>query len=70
MTWRQGAIWALAIFAYFAAFAVWLPSWILHLSVVASAPANIHDLIGVVAWLGFFVFGMWALRHLQARGRI
>jgi hypothetical protein len=70
MKWGQGAAWALVIFAYFAVFTVWLPSRILHLSAVASAPAAIHDLAGAGAWLALFVIGMWALRRLQSRGRI
>lgn len=70
MTWKQGAVWALAIFAYFSVFTVWLPSRILRLSVVASSPTPIHDLVGAGVWLAFLVLGMWSLRRLQSRGRI
>lgn len=69
-TWKYGAAWALVIFAYFVVFTVWLPSRILRLSVVAGAPAAIHDLIGAGVWLGFLVLGMWTLGRLQAGGRI
>lgn len=69
-TWLQAGAWALAIFAYFTLFTVWLPSWILHLSGVAGAPSAVRDLIGLGVWLVSLVAGMWALRRLQARGRI
>jgi len=70
MTLLQASAWAIAIFAYFTLFTVWLPSWALHLPGVAGAPAPVRDLVGLGVWLVCLVTGMWVLRRLQARGRI
>jgi hypothetical protein len=68
--WPRAAGWALAIFAYFVLFTVWLPSWVLHLSAVAAAPDPVRQLIGSGVWLIFLGSGMWVLRRIQARGSI
>jgi mono/diheme cytochrome c family protein len=68
---------ALAIFVYFVAATVFIPSLIVESSLLASPPSVyqdlfsgeswglIRDLIGTGVWLGALLLGFWALRRAQ-----
>ena len=69
-SWPQAYGKAVLIFAYFVIATVWLPSRLLGVSFISTAPAVLRDLVGSGAWFGFLVAGMWTLRSLQAKGWI
>jgi hypothetical protein len=69
-SWPRAAGKAVLIFAYFVIATVWLPSRLLGVSFISSAPAAVRDLVGSGVWFGFLVAGMWTLRNLQAKGWI
>ena len=70
MTWMQGALKGLGVFAYFVLFTVLLPDLIIGLDAVATASALVRDLLVLAIWGVAFVGGVWLLRRLQARGVI
>jgi hypothetical protein len=61
---------AIAIFLYFAIFTAWIPSIVLRSSLLASAPAEVSDLVMLAIWGGFFGAGLYGLRWSQERGLI
>lgn len=69
-SWPQAIGKAVLIFAYFVIATVWLPSRLLGVSFISSAPSAVRDLVGSGVWFGFLVAGMWTLRNLQAKGWI
>jgi len=69
-TWTRAFFMAIAIALYFIIATIWLPSFVLKLSVVASAPAIIRDLVGSGAWFTFLAAGLFGLRRAQRSGLI
>ena len=58
---------AIVIFLYFAIFTAWVPSIVLRSSLLASAPANVADIVILAVWGGFFGAGIIGLRLAQDR---
>ena len=58
---------AFLIVAYFAVLMLWMPSFVLKLSVVGEMDRAMRDLIGSVVWVVALVGGLWGLRTLQRR---
>jgi len=69
-TWTRAYILGVVIALYFIVATIWLPSFVLKLSVVASAPAIIRDLIGAGVWSVFVAAGLIGLRMAQRAGLI
>ena len=63
----RGFLSAVAIIAYFAVFTAWLPSLVLRSSLLATAPDSVANVIILGIWVGFFGFGLFALRWSQDR---
>lgn len=64
-TWTRAYVAGLAIALYFVVATVWLPSFVLRLSFVASAPALVRDLVGSGVWFVFLAAGLLGLRLAQ-----
>ena len=69
-TWTRAYVMGAAIALYFIVATIWLPSFVLKLSFVASAPAIIRDIVGSGAWFTFLAAGLFALRWAQRSGLI
>ena len=69
-TWVRAYAIGLAITLYFIVATIWLPSFVLKLSFVASAPPIIRDLAGAGVWFVFLAAGLFALRRAQHSGLI
>jgi Co/Zn/Cd efflux system component len=69
-SWSGSYVIALAIVAYFVVATVWLPSWVLGLSLLADAPNMVRDLIGSGVWALFVAAGVFGLRLGQRSGLI
>ena len=69
-TWARAYVIGVVITLYFIVATIWLPSFVLKLSFVASAPAIIRDIVGSGAWFAFLAAGLFALRRAQHSGLI
>ena len=69
-TWVRAYAIGLAITLYFIVATIWLPSFVLKLSFVASAPPIIRDLAGTGVWFVFLAAGLFSLRRAQHSGLI
>ena len=67
-TWTRAYVLGIGIAVYFLVATVWLPSFVLKLSFVASAPSVVRDLVGAGVWFLFLAAGLVGLRLAQ-RGR-
>ena len=63
----RAALSGIVIFLYFVIFTAWLPSVLLRSSLLATASRGVADGIVIVAWGGFFGFGVLALMWAQDR---
>lgn len=70
MSWSSAILKAIVIFAYFVLFAVWLPSWVMGLRVIAVASSPIRDGIAVAVWALAMGAGLFGLRKAQRQGLI
>ena len=65
MTWTRAYGIGIGIALYFIVATIWLPSFVLRMSIVASAPSVLRDLIGAGVWSVFLAIGLVALRLAQ-----
>jgi hypothetical protein len=70
ITWTRAYALGVVIALYFIVATVWLPSFVLKIGFVASAPAALRDLIGAGVWAAFLAGGLFALRRAQRSGLI
>lgn len=68
MTWITALGRGSIVVAYFVVATVWLPDFVLGLSVVQEADAFVKDGIALAVWGGALGAGMYGLRLAQARG--
>jgi len=65
VTWTRAYGLGIGIALYFIVATIWLPSFVLRMSVVASAPSTLRDIIGAGVWFVFLAVGLIALRLAQ-----
>lgn len=70
ISWSSAWLKAALIVVFFAVATVWLPSAILEIGAVATAPRVVQDLIGSGVWMIALVAGLFGLRWAQKDRRI
>ncbi|MDX1621447.1 MAG: respiratory nitrate reductase subunit gamma, partial [Nitriliruptorales bacterium] len=58
------------IVIFFVLGTVWLPSFVMRMDALSTAPSLVRDLLAAGIWLALVVAGLWGLRWAQRSARI
>lgn len=70
MSWSTATVKGLLVFLYFVVTTVWLPDFLMGLSVISDASSLVRDLVLLVVWGVALGGGLYLLREAQRRALI